>query len=71
MATGREAIDIIRERLGDAGFVAFCEGCALKYDLRAGLKGPAETDQDKARWYRAMAAHVRGEGPDPRSYRTK
>jgi hypothetical protein len=68
-ATGREAIDIIREELGDAGCLAFCIGNARKYELRAGHKGPAENDREKARWYRAFAAFLRGEGPDPRSYR--
>jgi hypothetical protein len=69
MASGREAIDVIREELGDAGFIAFCIGNARKYELRAGHKGPAEVDLEKARWYREMAAYVLGSGPDPRSYR--
>jgi len=66
MATGRETIDRIRDELGDEGFVAFCLGNAIKYEDRAGLKGAAEPDHLKSRWYRAMAAHVRGQGPDPR-----
>ena len=41
MATGREAIDIIRERLGVPEFAAFCLGNALKYELRAGHKAVA------------------------------
>lgn len=71
MATGKEAIDIIREKLGESGFVSYCYGCALKYELRAGHKaGVSEaTDREKARWYTMMAAHVEGQGPDPRSYR--
>lgn len=65
----RETIDMIRDELGDAGFRAFCIGCAMKYESRAGKKGPAENDLAKAGWFRAMAAHVDGEGPDPRAYR--
>lgn len=71
MATGREAIDIIREELGDPGFVAFCLGCSRKYELRAGHKGDAATDLAKAQWYLAMARHVMLGTPDPRTYRTK
>jgi hypothetical protein len=68
---GRETIDRIRDFLGDGGFVAFCEGNAMKYEDRAGLKGSAEADEQKARWYREMAEHVRsgGASPDPRSSR--
>jgi aminoglycoside phosphotransferase (APT) family kinase protein len=71
MATGREACDIIREELGDPGFVAFCLGNARKYELRAGHKAgtTADNDLEKARWYREMAAHVTTGSPDPRTYR--
>lgn len=71
MATGREAIDVIREELGDAGCRAFCLGNQRKYELRAGHKAGASADNDreKARWYRAFAAFIDGLGPDPRSYR--
>ncbi len=65
----RECIDTIRDYLGDAGFVAFCLGNAMKYEHRAGLKGSAEEDAAKARWYRQMVAHVRGEDDDPRAGR--
>lgn len=68
-AKGRETIDRIRDDLGDEGFIAFCVGNAAKYEDRAGLKGSADEDMKKARWYRTMAAHVRGEGPDPRAER--
>jgi thymidylate synthase (FAD) len=68
-AKGRETIDRLRDDLGDEGFVAFCVGNAIKYEDRAGLKGSAAEDHEKAGWYRRMAAHVRGEGPDPRSSR--
>jgi len=68
-AGGREVIDIIRDRLGDAGFIAFCEGNEIKYRMRAGLKGDAFEDLRKARWYREMADCTLGLGPDPRSGR--
>ena len=68
-ADGRETLDVIRDVLGDAGFIAFCIGNAMKYEDRTGKKGDAEEDRKKARFYRQMAAHVRGEGPDPRSGR--
>lgn len=68
-ASGREAIDVIREELGDMGCWAFCLGNARKYELRAGHKGDAANDLEKARWYREFAAFVTGKGPDPRSYR--
>lgn len=53
-----EVIDFIRDQLGDAGFVAYCRGNALKYHARAGKKGPAAEDYAKAAWYGQMAAHV-------------
>ena len=67
----REAIDLIRDALGDDGFIAFCLGNAMKYRLRAGKKGPTEEDLRKAEWYEAMRLHVlRPHGrPDPRSGR--
>lgn len=46
-----ECIDAIESALGDGGFAAFCRGNAIKYMWRAGLKGDAETDYRKARWY--------------------
>lgn len=65
----REAIDLIRDSMSDPEFIAFCTGNAEKYNRRAGLKGPAEEDLDKAAWYLDMAAHVEGTGPDPREDR--
>lgn len=56
-----ECIDIIRDLLGDSGFIAFCRGNAIKYQYRAGLKGEeGDEAQDlaKAAWYSQMAAHV-------------
>jgi hypothetical protein len=64
---GREKIDVIRDALTDEGFVAFCIGSAIKYNGRD--KGDPAGDADKGRWYREMAAHVRGEGLDPRHRR--
>lgn len=65
---GRETIDRIRDTLGDAGFIAFCIGNAMKYEDRAGNKKgeAAETDAEKARWYRQMALHVKSGAADPR-----
>lgn len=65
----RETIDLIRDVLGDKGFHAFCVGNVIKYETRAGRKGPEDVDRAKANWYRAMADHVAGDGPDPRSAR--
>lgn len=64
-----EAIDLIRQEMGDTPFIHFCIGCAIKYRLRAGKKGPATLDREKGRWYEMMAIHVQGLGPDPRSSR--
>jgi hypothetical protein len=61
-----EAIDAIRAALGDEGFVAYCRGNAVKYLWRAGKKDATGQDLRKAGWYCAMAAHVLGDGPDPR-----
>jgi hypothetical protein len=65
----REAIDLIRDLLGDEGFIAYCCGNVMKYTLRAGNKGPAEEDLEKALWYTMMAQHVADGTPDPRSNR--
>ena len=53
LESGREAIDVIREMLGAAGFVAYCKGNAIKYIARAGAKdgASAETDLQKAAKY--------------------
>jgi hypothetical protein len=55
---GRETCDRIRDTLGDEGFVAFCRGNAIKYRDRAGAKGDATGDEEKALWYTQMALHV-------------
>lgn len=67
---GRETIDRIRDRLGDALFVGFCLGNAMKYEDRAGRKDPTEQDLAKARWYRQMAEHVQEGTADPRADRS-
>lgn len=45
-----ECIDAIRECLGGDGFVAYCNGNALKYLWRWRHKGGKE-DLRKAKWY--------------------
>lgn len=64
-AKGRETIDRIRDALGDAGFLAFCEGQAIRYRDRIGLKDDAAQDTAKAEWYEKMVLRVQGRGPDP------
>lgn len=58
--TERECIDLIRDKLGDEGFLDFCQGNAMKYRHRAGLKSgtTAEVDIKKAEWYEMMYDHV-------------
>ena len=49
----QEAIDIIRATLTEDEYIGYCKGNALKYRLRAGLKGDnAIEDLAKANWYR-------------------
>jgi hypothetical protein len=56
---GVECIDAIRAALGDAAFVSYCRGNAIKYLWRAGAKhGDGSEDMAKAAWYSAMGAHV-------------
>ena len=57
-----ECIDAMREALGDENFVAYCRGAAIKYVWRAGLKGDARIDLEKAAWYCRRAAEVLAEG---------
>ena len=59
---GLECIDAIRAALGEAGFLAFCRGNAIKYAWRAHRKGNHDQDMAKAAWYSRMAA-----GDDPRA----
>lgn len=70
----REAIDIIRDELGDdEAFARWCFGTALKYALRWGSKpgGSVDEDRDKMIFYTKMALHIEApnEAPDPRSNR--
>ncbi|MDK4326108.1 DUF3310 domain-containing protein [Corynebacterium propinquum] len=46
---GIEAIDVIDEAVADPA--SFYRGNAIKYLLRAGKKGDARQDLEKARWY--------------------
>lgn len=46
---GIEAIDVIDEAIADPA--SFYRGNAIKYLLRAGRKGDARQDLEKARWY--------------------
>lgn len=77
-AHGRETIDRMRDLahatfgdpdMANAAFAFHCRATALKYDDRAGLKGPAGADREKAAWYRQMAGHVDGFAADPREGR--
>ena len=45
-----ECIDAIHAALGDEGFIAYCQGNALKYLWRWRYKG-GRTDIEKAIWY--------------------
>lgn len=56
--SGRETIDLIRDSMSDAEFVAYGLGNVIRYRDRAGAKGPAEIDESKAAFYAQMAAHV-------------
>ena len=83
MGQGRETIDRMRDAagelferglerglsLGDAAFYVHCVLTAMKYEDRAGRKGDAREDNEKAMWYRRMANHLLGFGPDPRAAR--
>lgn len=69
----REAIDLIRDLLGDAGFFSYCVGQVVRYSYRTGAKGPAAEDEAKSGFYRTMALHIQSGGilPDPRAYRAE
>lgn len=49
LADGMEAIDVIDQAVADPA--SFYRGNAIKYLLRAGRKGDAKQDLEKARWY--------------------
>jgi len=48
---GIETIDYLRAKLTPDEFKGFCKGNALKYISRAGKKGEAKQDYEKAKWY--------------------
>lgn len=80
---GRETIDTQRDVAGfffesairqgastrDAAFYTHCMLTALAYRARLGAKDAAELERAKIKWYQQMAAHVVGNGPDPREKR--
>lgn len=49
LADGMEAIDVIDQAVDDPA--SFYRGNAINYLLRAGRKGDAKQDLEKARWY--------------------
>lgn len=57
---GRSTMDIIIDRLGIDGAIAFCEGNVIKYNQRKGKKtaDPSE-DEAKAYWYEKKAQELR------------
>jgi len=50
-AGGIETIDYMEAKLTPEGFRGYCLGSVIKYVSRAGLKGDANEDLKKARWY--------------------
>lgn len=74
-AHARETIDEMRDLahavgLGDEGFALHCLATSLKYWRRTGLKGDADEDRAKQRWYEQMAHHaLTPSAPDPRCQR--
>jgi hypothetical protein len=51
----KECIVEMIEKYGEVPVYWFCMLNAYKYEYRAGLKGDAETDLQKAEWYRNYA----------------
>ena len=58
-----EVIDMMKRIWGTEKLVAFCEMNAFKYRMRAGLKGDAEIDLEKANWYENKADELRNPKP--------
>jgi hypothetical protein len=54
---GIETIDYIEAKLTPEEFRGYCLGNAHKYLSRAGKKGSATTDLQKAQWYLARITH--------------
>ena len=81
MARGRETVDRMWDlchamvphdpNLADLVFAAACATHVLKYEDRAGHKLGVSSERDRAaaQWWKAMADHALGEGPDPRASR--
>ncbi len=65
---GFEAVDVIMAKLGDAQFIAYCKGNALKYLMRANYKGKHDEDLLKAHYYLNKAKEIieRGEKTEDR-----
>ena len=62
---GIEAADVLQAKLTPEEFAGFCRGNILKYVLRAGYKGPALRDYEKAQWYLdRLIAHLTQHPPD-------
>ena len=59
-----ECIDAIHAALGDEGFIAYCEGNAIKYLWRHRFKGGRES-LEKARWYIDRMIETRRDAPEP------
>lgn len=59
-----ECIDAIHAALGDEGFIAYCEGNAIKYLWRHRFKGGRES-LEKARWYIDRMIEARRDAPEP------
>lgn len=57
-----ECIDAIHAALGDDGFIAYCEGNAIKYLWRHRFKGGRES-LEKARWYIDRMIETRRDEP--------
>jgi hypothetical protein len=47
-----------------AEHLPFCLGCVMKYIWRAGKKGDAIEDLEKAQWYLAREIELRKNGPN-------
>jgi hypothetical protein len=59
----KEVKDIIRFVLGEEGYKAYCQGCELKYRLRAGFKDrnlidAGKVDLEKALKYNSFRREV-------------
>jgi len=49
--SGIECIEAIYHALGEDGFIAYCQGNAMKYLWRYQYKGKPVEDLKKAKWY--------------------